>query len=429
MLSKHLQSLPDQKLLAPNANLDQDYDRPYISFVVVARNDDHGGNFLKRMHIFISALCEQSIKHNLKSELIIVDWNPPNDSPKLAQVVNSWLSQKTLQNTPCKIRVIEVPPEIHQRFQHSDKLMLFQMIGKNVGIRRARGDYVIATNIDLLFSDELLKSFCSKSLKSKFFYRIDRYDVDGFPPRDSINEQLEYCKQNVIRINRKDGTFLTTNNTMIFFIKCGLAIQHTSNYYINRLISNSKYIRKNFQFVRISNHIYLKDKKRNKNLSLHEIPKIILRVTKDEIITMKRDQIVVLRRIFSLSYPKLHTNACGDFTLMKTEKWHELRGYLELETFSLHLDSIILQMAYESGLKEKILADPMRMYHMEHYSGWTPESGDNLLKRLSEQNIPVFSFKEFEKLSTKMHKQKRPIISNKDNWGLSSENLPEIIIN
>ena len=42
---------------------DNEYEEPYVSFVVVARNDEHGGNFLQRAQIFVSALLEQSGQH------------------------------------------------------------------------------------------------------------------------------------------------------------------------------------------------------------------------------------------------------------------------------------------------------------------------------------------------------------------------------
>jgi hypothetical protein len=61
------------------------------------------------------------------------------------------------------VRFIQVPPEIHRKFRHADHLPLYQMIAKNVGIRRARGRFILVTNIDILFSDELV-SFLAKGL-------------------------------------------------------------------------------------------------------------------------------------------------------------------------------------------------------------------------------------------------------------------------
>jgi hypothetical protein len=57
------------------------------------------------------------------------------------------------------------------------------MIAKNVGIRRARAPLVLATNIDILFSDDLVAGF--RDLKAGAMYRVDRRDIvadlDGTP--------------------------------------------------------------------------------------------------------------------------------------------------------------------------------------------------------------------------------------------------------
>ena len=68
--------------------------------------------------------------------------NPPADKPPLVEAL-----QWPADLGPCVVRVITVPHEIHARMAHSDALPLFQMIAKNVGIRRARGKFVLATNI------------------------------------------------------------------------------------------------------------------------------------------------------------------------------------------------------------------------------------------------------------------------------------------
>jgi len=182
--------------------------QPYISFVVVARNDNHGGNFFKRMQIFVSVLSEQLIKHNLTSELIIVDWNPPNDKPKLANVIKSWISSNLVKNSTLKIKTIQVTPEIHNRFKHSDKFQMFEFIGKNVGIRRAKGKFVASTNPDLLFSEELVEFLATKSLESDCFYRIDRTDVkNNIPFPATISQQLDYCVKNITTIHGKYGSY------------------------------------------------------------------------------------------------------------------------------------------------------------------------------------------------------------------------------
>src|ERR1700730_13424358 len=115
-----------------------DQAQPYISLVVTARNDDHGGNLLGRMQIFVSGWIAQSRRHNLPSELIIVEWNPPPDHPRLRDALR-WPEDFG----PCRVRFIEVPAELHRRFRNAEALLLYQMIAKNVGIRRACGQFIL----------------------------------------------------------------------------------------------------------------------------------------------------------------------------------------------------------------------------------------------------------------------------------------------
>ncbi len=324
-------------------------DKPYLSIVVTARNDIHGEKFLERMQIFVSGILEQLTKYDLSSEFIIVEWNPPSDRPRLSEVL-SW----SHKDGPCKIRIIEVPLEIHNRLDHADTIFLHQMIGKNVGIRRARGEFVLATNVDILFSNELIEFFASKPLKKNFFYRIDRYDVSGVPYPSSLHKQLVHSKHSITQILTKNGNITPDGKKKSWFS------------------------------------------------------------------TLRRK-----KHVNEKKYPRLHTNASGDFTLMAKEKWHALCGYPELVVYPLHIDALILHMAYQSGLKEKILKDPMRIYHILHTGGWNPENADEIFQRFKKKGIPWLSFHQYELLAFDMNKKKLPIIFNKESWGFGSDNLPE----
>jgi hypothetical protein len=82
------------------------------------------------------------------------------------------------------------------------------MIAKNAGIRRARGEFILATNIDILFSDELMQFISGRNLGPGKMYRIDRHDVmSGVPMNASVDEQLAYCGSHLIRVNAREGTF------------------------------------------------------------------------------------------------------------------------------------------------------------------------------------------------------------------------------
>src|SRR5215469_16512160 len=84
--------------------------QPYLSLVVTGRNDDHGGNLLGRMQAFVNGWLNQARAHGLDSELIIVEWNPPPDRPRLAEALR-WPEDFG----PCVVRIIEVPAELHAR--------------------------------------------------------------------------------------------------------------------------------------------------------------------------------------------------------------------------------------------------------------------------------------------------------------------------
>jgi hypothetical protein len=77
---------------------------PYLSLVAAARNDDHGGNLLRRMQIFVNGWIEQARRYEISSELILVEWNPPPGRPRLAEALN-WpddlpLAVRTISGIP-----------------------------------------------------------------------------------------------------------------------------------------------------------------------------------------------------------------------------------------------------------------------------------------------------------------------------------------
>lgn len=182
--------------------------RPYISFVATSRNDNHGGSLTRRMQIFVQGLISQCKRFQLPSELILVEWNPPGERKPLSQELNI-----LGDSSPLKIRIITVSEELHRKLENSTHLPLYQMIAKNVGIRRADGIFILATNIDLLFNDNLMQFLANRSLKSGHMYRIDRVDVDtDVPDNIEIEKQLKYCDCHILRINRRDGTIQTNSD-------------------------------------------------------------------------------------------------------------------------------------------------------------------------------------------------------------------------
>src|SRR5277367_4674536 len=178
---------------------------PYISLVVAARNDNHGGNMLSRMQGMLHSWIAQATAYGLSSEIVIVEWNPPGNRPRLKDAL-SWPEGE------CQVRFIEVRPDVHGWLPNSASIPLHQMIAKNAGIRRARGEFILATNLDIIFSAELMRFLAERSLEKHRMYRMDRHDVaSDTPPYSTVRELLEFCESHTRRLFAQDGEFQLSN--------------------------------------------------------------------------------------------------------------------------------------------------------------------------------------------------------------------------
>jgi hypothetical protein len=123
----------------------------------------------------------------------------------------------------------------------------------------------------------------------------------------------------------------------------------------------------------------------------------------------------------------LHTNGCGDFTLLSREKWFDLRAYPEFDLFSMNIDSVFCYSAHHGGAREELLCDPMRIYHIEHGtgSGWTPEGEAKLFERIRAKGMTFISYSEIVGWAAQMRRMDCPFIFNSEKWGLADHCLPE----
>jgi hypothetical protein len=166
---------------------------PYLSIVVASRNDNHGGDMTRRMRLFINGLIYQCNKFKLPAELLFVEWNPP------AGALLKDVLPKPTKGDYLTLRYIEVPAETHNRYLLGQRIPLFQMTAKNVGIRRARAEFILCTNVDLLFNDALIAELAERKLQTGKFYRCNRCDVPkDIPENVSVEEQLDWCSKTIM---------------------------------------------------------------------------------------------------------------------------------------------------------------------------------------------------------------------------------------
>ena len=205
------------------------YDNPYISVVIVSRNDDHGSRMFQRTHASVNGMISQLERHRIPSELIFVEWLPPADKPLLKEIF-PWPKDRKF----CSVRVLVVPPSSIINYEYSEAYSIRDLTPWNVGIRRSKGKFILSTVTDTLISDELAVFIANRKLDEKKFYRIDRCDVN----RDVVNlyslsDQLEYCKKNIIDMH--------TLNPLKFLFKRGIPILHDKAPGDFILMSNEKW--------------------------------------------------------------------------------------------------------------------------------------------------------------------------------------------
>jgi hypothetical protein len=147
-----------------------------ISIVTATRNDAYDGDSLHRNQAFISSITWQAEQHGLDMELIVVEWSPPSGNLQLEDVIR-WPERKRIG-----IRILQVPKDVHHTVENSHIIPFFQMQAKNVGIRRARGEWVLCTNADLLYSHALTAWLADadarKLLDKSMYYRAPRLDTN-----------------------------------------------------------------------------------------------------------------------------------------------------------------------------------------------------------------------------------------------------------
>ena len=353
---------------------------PYLSVVAASRNDDHGGDPLIRTQIFISSFARQCEKYQLPAELILIDWNPVPERPGLAEVL-----YVPAEVACVRARVITVPTSLHQRFKYGDRLPLLQMIAKNVGIRRAKGEFILATNIDILFSDQLMQFLALQRLDPEKQYRVDRYDIRSGLSRDALlDDVVNYAWSNVIRAHYR------------------------------------------YQPETLVKHLYA-----DELFKQVCIPDGEFQGEYENVNVLKEDNVWQIRPNRSVSMSCLHTNACGDFTLLSREGWRAIRGYPEMTGYSFNIDSMGLIAGHYAGFCEVSLLPPCVCFHIEHGlgSGWTPGTGEKaLFSRLRNAGIIIPDWPVLMPLVEKMRTEAKPLEFNYAAWGMADFDLPEQVM-
>ncbi|MEM1296763.1 MAG: hypothetical protein AAGH89_15465 [Verrucomicrobiota bacterium] len=148
--------------------------------MIVSRNDNYGGNLLER-----STYCLQSAISTF-DEVFYVDWNSPTNS--LLEDVKAHLSFRG------NLKHIVVSPAMAESFLEGDQeaQRCCEVLGRNIGIRRATGDWIVSTNIDIIMPERKVLVNRFQKLDEGTFYTVARRDVTleeiaAFHGNDELN--------------------------------------------------------------------------------------------------------------------------------------------------------------------------------------------------------------------------------------------------
>ena len=246
---------------------------PYLSVVTYVRNDGYTSDYEKRVLRATRCLVHQLTGADLDCEVILVEWNPRSDRPLILDQFKEFKSRNVT------VRGYVVPTRYHDRYLGSREGGL-HIDAPNVGLRRARGRFLLPKASDTFLSKALVETLASKTLDERGVYRCDRFDVEvDMNDYDSVDDETLLSRLEVLEGHR-----------------CGRLKQ--------------------------PEHWRVRD---------------------------------------------LHTNACGDFTLMSRQLWSKVRGYpADKTTLSLDLDSLLLHLAVASGGEEICLPDACRVIKPVH---------------------------------------------------------------
>ncbi|MFQ6610520.1 MAG: hypothetical protein ACE5D7_06945 [Fidelibacterota bacterium] len=340
---------------------------PYLSIVMVGRNDNYGIDFNYRLQNCLTWTIRNTEKFGIPAEIVFVNYNPVKENPAIPDIIN--LPEK-LQFTT--IRFITVSEVVHERFSDPKKrriVPLYEYIAKNIGIRRAKGEFILSANPDILIHPKIFKIISKRKLKMDSYYRCDRCDFSKFD----------------IDFNQSDEKILAKLD------------QHTFKFVIKGLNHKRKSIKEKLRLIRVKTSF-----SNFKNRNMIRIEKIA--------------NYFSWPVIYDYLPMKYHTNCSGDFMLIHKSHWFDLHGYPENTYLAIHTDALFVIIAASSGLKEVIFSKPA--FHQDHERRYKHD-GDN-----EDEDIrKMFEYMNIEGL--KMDEAKKPIIYNDENWGCNQVPLEE----
>ena len=158
-----------------------------ISAIIVSRNDNYGGHLNERAtYCFNSAI-------DTYDEVIYVDWNSPTHS--LLYDIKDNINFKG------NFKHFVIPPKAAKQLTNFDPYaqICCEVLARNIGLRRAEGDWLVSTNIDIIHPRrEELEETINK-LDQNSFYTISRRATDWEQIKKFHNNEIPFDQWKSLR--------------------------------------------------------------------------------------------------------------------------------------------------------------------------------------------------------------------------------------
>ena len=205
-------------------------DNIYLSVVVTGRNDDHhqGAETQTVTQHFLDALGAEAAAAEVWVELVFVEWNPPPDR-------RSVLEQYRWPRRFVELQILSVPRALHERALEAEQRAAekrtlawwrasdwLQWEAKSVGIRRASGEFVLATNTDMLVAAGFLQWLRTKPLQRNTLYSANtpHYNPSGLvegrnlmlSKTATVAQIRQRCRVDATNVRMTEAEFKSTPN-------------------------------------------------------------------------------------------------------------------------------------------------------------------------------------------------------------------------
>jgi len=158
-----------------------------ISAVIISRNDNYGGNLKERATYCLNSAIDTY------DEVFYIDWNSSTHS--LLYDIKDNLELKG------NLKHMVISPEIVSIITNNDfnAQKCCEVLARNIGLRRATGDWILSTNIDVIQPkrDELEKTL--NHLDKDTFYTISRRHTDWTQIKEFHKGEIKFNKWKELR--------------------------------------------------------------------------------------------------------------------------------------------------------------------------------------------------------------------------------------